>query len=272
MQIKSYGLNERDEVHEIEFLSLLAFVARERQRLKISTNPHTKFTPSDLEMAYAFRQQFQGAAQAHRSRPMGGQPLSPQHTSPTHSMSPPFHGASQSDYRMSSSMQPGLAQGMQHQRMAGGHSAYYSQVVRSPTESSVQSHSLHPPINLNASMVASPQVPAFSPTSIRRPTSNLNPHQFSPYHALSPARGAGMEHGHVSVQQPQVGVQSHSPSRREAQLQRTTTGSTTRHNLSSDQPDTTGKHFVHKSDLKYKVHLIPYTRVFKRMHLLQNQQ
>ena len=226
-------MDERDEVHEIEFLSLLAFVARERQRLKMSTNPHTKFTPSDLEMAYAFRHQFQGAAQVHRSRPIGAQLHSPQHTSPTHSVSPPFHGASQSNYRMSSSMQqPG-----QPQRMAGGHSAYFSQVVRSPTESSVQSHSLHPPINLNASMVASPQVPTFSPTSIKRPASNINPHQFSPYHALSPARGAGMERGHTNVQQSQ----SHSPSRREAQLQRTTTEPTARRNLNSDQPDTTGK-------------------------------
>ena len=242
MQIKSYGLNERDEVHEIEFLSLLAFVARERQRLKMSTNPHTKFTPSDLEMAYAFRQQFQGAARAQRSRPMGGQFPSPQHTSPIHSMSPPFRGASQSDYRMSSNMQPGLSQGMQPQRIAG-HPAYFSQVVRSPTESSVQSHSLHPPINLNASMVASPQVPTFSPTSIRRPTSNLNPLQFSPYHAISPASGVGMERGHASIQQAQVGAnQSHSPSRHEAQVQRTTAGPTARlHNLSSDQPDTTGK-------------------------------
>lgn len=249
VQIKSYGLNERDEVHEIEFLSLLAFVARERQRLRTSTNPNTKFTPSDLEMAYAFRQQFQGAAQqVQRSRPMGGQLLSPQHTSPTHNMSPPFRGVSQSDYRMSSNMQmqPGLAaQRMQPQRIAG-HPAYISQVVRSPTESSVQSHSLHPPINLNASMVASPQVPTFSPTSIRRPTSNLNPLQFSPYHVMSPAHGAGMERGHAgSIQQAQVGVsQSHSPSRREAQLQRTTIGPTARQNLSSDQPDTTGKDFV----------------------------
>lgn len=192
-------------------------------------------------MAYAFRQQFQGAAQAHRSRPTGGQLHSPQHTSPTHSMSPPFHGASQSNYRMSSSMQPGLTQGMHPQRMAGGNSAYFSQVVRSPTESSVQSHSLHPPINLNASMVASPQVPTFSPTSIKRPTSNLNPHQFSPYHALSPAHGAGMERGHTNPQQPQVGAQSHSPSRREAQLQRATAQPTARHNMSSDQPETTGK-------------------------------
>lgn len=255
MQIKSYGLDKRDEVHEIEFLSLLAFVARERQRLRTSTNPHTKFTPSDLEIAYAFRQQFQGAAQAHRprSRPMGGQPLSPQHTSPTHSMSPPFRGASQSDYRMSSSMhaQPG----MQPQTMVqGGHSTYFSQVARSPTESSIHSHSLHPPINLNASLIASPQVPTFSPTSIKRPTSNVNPHQFSPYHALSsPAHGiGGMEYGHAGVQRPHVGaMQSHSPSRHEVQLQRTTAHAehTARHNLSSDLPDTTGKlkDFVRKN-------------------------
>ena len=230
-------MDKRDEVHEVEFLSLLAFVARERQRLKTSTNPHTKFTPSDLEMAYAFRQQFQQAALTQRSRPMGGQIQSPQHTSPTHSVSPQFRGTSQSDYRMSSGMQPG-AQGRLPPRMMG-HSAYISQVVRSPTESSLQSHSMQPPINLNASMVASPQVPMFSPTSIRRPTSNLNPLQFSPYHALSPAHRAGMERGHTNVQQSQVGFQSHSPSRHE--VQRTTTaGPTARHNLSGDQPDTTG--------------------------------
>ncbi len=45
-------------MHKIEFLALLAFVARERQRLRTSSNPHTRFTRSDLEMAYAFRQQF----------------------------------------------------------------------------------------------------------------------------------------------------------------------------------------------------------------------
>ena len=50
-----------------------------------------------------------------------------------------------------------------------------------------------------------------------------------------------MEHGHTNVQQSQ----SHSPSRHEAQLQRTTTEPTARRNLSSDQPDAAGKDFVH---------------------------
>lgn len=62
MQIQSFGIEQRDEVHEIEFLSLLAFIARERERLRGSTNPNAKFTRSDLEMAYAFQRQF-GAKQ-----------------------------------------------------------------------------------------------------------------------------------------------------------------------------------------------------------------
>ena len=46
-------------MHEIEFLALFAFIARERERLRATTNPRVqgKFTRSDLEMAYAFRQQ-----------------------------------------------------------------------------------------------------------------------------------------------------------------------------------------------------------------------
>ena len=57
-QVQSFGLNDREDVHQIEFLALLAFVARERQRLRTTTNPGTKFTRSDLEMAYAFKNQF----------------------------------------------------------------------------------------------------------------------------------------------------------------------------------------------------------------------
>jgi hypothetical protein len=57
--IITYGLDDRDEVHEIEFLGLFAFVARERERLRTSVNPRARgiFTRNDLEMAYAFRQQ-----------------------------------------------------------------------------------------------------------------------------------------------------------------------------------------------------------------------
>ena len=65
----SYGLDERDEVHEIEFLALLAFVARERQRLKSSTDPKNKFTRVDLQMAYAFQNHFGTQRQAPGSNP-----------------------------------------------------------------------------------------------------------------------------------------------------------------------------------------------------------
>ena len=53
-----YGLDDREEIHEIEFLGLLAFVTRERERLRASVNPRASgvFTRNDLEMAYAFRQ------------------------------------------------------------------------------------------------------------------------------------------------------------------------------------------------------------------------
>ena len=68
----SYGLDEREEVHEIEFLALLAFVARERQRLRSSTNPKNKFTGADLQMAYAFRNHFGTQRQAPSSNPQQG--------------------------------------------------------------------------------------------------------------------------------------------------------------------------------------------------------
>lgn len=70
-QIKSFGINERNEVHEIEFLSLVAFVARERQRVRSSTDPKTRFTGADLQMAYAFRNHFgaQGDEGTVRSPP-----------------------------------------------------------------------------------------------------------------------------------------------------------------------------------------------------------
>ena len=57
-------MDDREEVHEIEFLSLLAFIARERERLRTTAKPRTRgFTRNDLEMAYAFRQQMSGAKQ-----------------------------------------------------------------------------------------------------------------------------------------------------------------------------------------------------------------
>lgn len=190
----------------MEFLALLAFAARERQRLRMRSNPHTKFTASDLEMAYAFRQQFQGGpagAQRSRARYTDAQLHSPQHTSPSRSLSPqfPVHTAtSPPSYQLSpsKSVQP-FGRQPQTNRMAQLPYVPRKVMVKSPTESSIQSQTaaaMHPPINLNASMIASPQVPTFSPTSIRRPTSNLNPHQFSPYHVV-PRLHTGMEGVHT---------------------------------------------------------------------------
>ena len=238
LQIKSYGLDERDEVHEVEFLALLAFAARERQRLRMRTNPHTKFTASDLEMAYAFRQQFQGEVQAQRRYEHHHTDLqfqTPQHTSPTHSMSPQFHSPSQYQVPMNTSMQP-VAMGTSPQRM--GHT-YVPQVVRSPTEASVHSHMMHPHINPNARMVASPQVPIFSPTSLRRPASNVNPLQFSPYQGMQ-RYGVGYESQHSGSQQPATGFQSPTaPNRQYVGVPRPPPMT---HNQQGDrdQPDTNG--------------------------------
>jgi hypothetical protein len=68
--VSSYGLDERAEVHEIEFLGLCAFLARERERLRVTANPRAGsiFTRNDLEMAYAYRQQMSGGA----SKGVGG--------------------------------------------------------------------------------------------------------------------------------------------------------------------------------------------------------
>ena len=54
------GLIDREKVHHIEFLALLAFIARERQRIARDMRPNkkSKFTANDLDMAYAFQQQF----------------------------------------------------------------------------------------------------------------------------------------------------------------------------------------------------------------------
>lgn len=52
------GISSRDKIHHVEFLALLAFIARERQRLNHDLIPNSKFTHSDLEMAYAFQRQF----------------------------------------------------------------------------------------------------------------------------------------------------------------------------------------------------------------------
>ena len=52
------GLNDREKIHHIEFLALLAFISRERQRLAQDQKRNKKFTAKDFEMAYAFKQQF----------------------------------------------------------------------------------------------------------------------------------------------------------------------------------------------------------------------
>ena len=57
-QMHNMGLDKRDKVHEIEFLSILAFIARERQRIKLESLPNSKFSHNDLQIAYAFQSQF----------------------------------------------------------------------------------------------------------------------------------------------------------------------------------------------------------------------
>ena len=51
-------LNKREKVHAIEFLALLAFIARERQRLTREVVARAQFTHNDLAMAYAFQSRF----------------------------------------------------------------------------------------------------------------------------------------------------------------------------------------------------------------------
>jgi hypothetical protein len=59
IQVSSYGLDDRDEVHELEFLSLLAFLAREAISSKhMNLSKAKKFSANDLEMAYAFHNKF----------------------------------------------------------------------------------------------------------------------------------------------------------------------------------------------------------------------
>lgn len=52
------GLELRDHVHEVEFLSVVSFVAREIQMALPSKSPYTRFTPQDLDMAYAFQMKY----------------------------------------------------------------------------------------------------------------------------------------------------------------------------------------------------------------------
>lgn len=56
----------------------MAFTARERQRLKASSNPRSKFTGADLQMAYAFKNHFGTQRQALPPiRPQGPTSLVP---------------------------------------------------------------------------------------------------------------------------------------------------------------------------------------------------
>lgn len=60
-------------MHELEFLSLLAFLSREAISLRgISTSKAKKFTPNDREMAYAFHNRFGTGAVPNQPPPMLG--------------------------------------------------------------------------------------------------------------------------------------------------------------------------------------------------------
>lgn len=95
----SYGLDDRDEVNELEFLGLLAFLAREAMCLRgvTSTKAGKKFSPNDLEMAYAFRNQY--GRGGHRLHPSPMKPVNvsfpypsevgSRHVSPGHDRHPP---------------------------------------------------------------------------------------------------------------------------------------------------------------------------------------
>ena len=63
-QLVNMGIELRDHVHEIEFLAIVAFVAREVQMSIPSRNPYTQFTPQDLEMAFAFQVKY-GTSSGH---------------------------------------------------------------------------------------------------------------------------------------------------------------------------------------------------------------
>lgn len=68
-QMRSMGLDKRDQVHEVEFLAILAFIARERQRMKLESLPNSKFSHNDLQMAYAFQSQFGIPPEARQMAP-----------------------------------------------------------------------------------------------------------------------------------------------------------------------------------------------------------
>ena len=139
MQITSYGIDERDEVHELEFLSLLAFLAREAISLKgigVGFSKAKKFSPGDLQMAYAFHNKFGKGSTTQQpwSDPgnMGTQQqqISPSHISPSHRPPPAQH------YQLNTSPQHapgGLGQqGHQQDRLSSSGQGYAGQFP-SPT-------------------------------------------------------------------------------------------------------------------------------------------
>ena len=157
MQMKTYGLEHRKEVHEIEFLSLLAFVARERQRLRTSTNPNTKFTRSDLEMAYAFRQQFGARKEA---------PVNPLYESPTRSANTDFGGPNRtSDPRRLSQLFPKSPTDSAIDAMNSPTSHYTSQfdARASLRNTSSQQNPLFPRTDINTSVLMPQHHPKVPP-------------------------------------------------------------------------------------------------------------
>jgi len=109
-----YGLDNREEVHELEFLGLLAFLAREIIGLRgiISPKAGNKFSPKDLEMAYALhnKQRRHGGLRTHASPPrppqenlmgVGSRHVSPQayypHNIPDYPASPKHNSAMMAD-------------------------------------------------------------------------------------------------------------------------------------------------------------------------------
>ena len=55
--MESMGLKDRDKVHEVEYLSLIAFVTREKHLLgpTKSTSKSSDFTTRDLAVVYAVK-------------------------------------------------------------------------------------------------------------------------------------------------------------------------------------------------------------------------
>lgn len=109
LQVVRYGIEDRDEVHELEFLSLLAFLAREAISLKGGVSKAKKFSPGDLQMAYAFHNKFgQGipSKQPWGSEPgnAGTQQTSPSHLSPSHPLPAPHYRLNTSPQHASSGL------------------------------------------------------------------------------------------------------------------------------------------------------------------------